>query len=250
MKKSLLFSISFVLLLVFNVQSQSESFLGLCLGAALPQGEFATKNYEDSLSGYANPGFLFTFDATVFPDEYLGIAATVSYGSNNPDKTQYKEDLINDLTTRYPDFELEADSTAFDYGVWRYLNFHVGPALTIGAGNFNFDLRAMAGLSLAWAPDQSIQLQWENGDNFSRRVENKAVPTIGYTVGGGIRYTFKNSYVLRFITEFTNCKPNVEFREDLIKDIEEGATEVSTYTVGMPIKNIHIGIGIAYNFEL
>ncbi|MEZ5082986.1 MAG: outer membrane beta-barrel protein [Bacteroidales bacterium] len=250
MKKSFLFLFSFLLLLTFNLRSQNESFLGLCLGAALPQGEYATNNFEDSLSGYANTGFLFTFDGTVFPDDYLGISATVSYGSNNIDKIQYREDFINDVLTRYPDFEVEADCTSFDMGVWRYLNFHIGPAITVGAGSFNFDVRAMAGMSLAWAPDQSIQLQWENGDNFSRKVENKAVPTWGFTVGGGVRYTFKNSYVLRFITEYTNCKPSIEFREDLIRDIEEGASEVSTYEVKMPIKNIHIGIGIAYNFEL
>lgn len=250
MKKTLIATLGFVLILFFNAVSQNESFLGLCLGAALPQGEFATNNFQEPESGYANTGFLFTFDGTIFPDDYLGITATVSYASNNIDKKQYKDDLINDVLTRYPDFELEADSTSFDLGVWRYLNFHAGPAVTVSAGNFNFDVRAMAGLSLAWAPDQAIQLEWENGDNFSRKVENKAVPTLGFTLGGGIRYTFNNSYVLRFITEYSNCKPTIEFREDLLKDIEEGSTEVTTYEVSMPIKNIHIGIGIAYNFEI
>lgn len=232
-----------------GVIAQNESFLGLCLGAAIPQGVYAEKDFYTEGAGYANTGFLFTFDGALFPDEYLGFGATVTYGSNNPDKEQYKEDLINDITERYPDLEEIAADIYFDYGTWRYLNIHVGPAFTVNAGSFNFDLKALAGLSLAWTPQLLVQAEWDEDNSFSRKVSDKAIPTIGYTVGAGVRYSFKGGYVVRFITEFTNCKPTMEVTEDVLTSIAEGS-EITTTEVKMPIKNIHVGIGIAYNFEI
>lgn len=249
MKKANLFLLVFILLIFSTVRSQNESFMGLCLGAAFPQGEYALSEYENENAGYAKPGFLFTFDGTLFPDEYLGIGATISYGSNNPDKTKYKEDLINDVLARYPELEDYEGEIYFDYGVWRYLNFHVGPGFTIGAGQFNFDARVLAGLSLAWAPSQQLQIETPDDNNYSRKIDGKAIPTLGYTVGGGIRYSLKSGYVLRFIAEYTNCKPTFEIREDVIGDIAEG-DGITTIEVAKPIKNVHIGIGIAYNFEI
>ncbi len=231
--------------------SQQENFLGLCFGAAFPQGVYAEKDYDAEAAGYANTGFLFNLDAAIFPDDYLGIGATVTYGSNNPDKTKYKEDFTQDLLNRYPNLDpadLE-ERLYFDYGVWRYLNFHAGPAITIPAGNFNFDLKALAGLSLAWAPQQEFQLKLTEEETFSRKVEDKAIPTLGYTVGGGVRYALNKGYVIRIIAEFTNCKPTLEISEIIPGEGEEAA-EIVTREVKLPIKNVHLGIGIAYNFEL
>jgi len=61
------------LLLSGEVRSQQESFLGLCFGGAIPQGSFSEDNFKDSTNGYATPGFVFTFDAAWFPDDYLGV---------------------------------------------------------------------------------------------------------------------------------------------------------------------------------
>ncbi len=231
-----------------QIQAQNESFLGLTLGTAIPQGVYSEKEYKTEGAGYASTGFLFTFDGTIFPDDYLGIGATVTYGSNNPDKKKHKEDLINDLISRYPNIEENIDSLSFDYGVWKYLNFHIGPAVTFNAGPVNFDLRVLAGLSLAWAPEQDIQIQYDEF-NFSRRVQDKAVPTIGFTAGAGIRYQLKGGYVLRFIAEYSNCKPTMTITESIVDAIAEG-TEVTETEVEMPIKNVQLSVGIAYNFEL
>lgn len=228
---------------------QNESFLGLCFGAAIPQGTYADKDFHSEGAGYAETGFIFTFDGTIFPDDYLGIGMTVTYGSNNPDKEQYKEDVITDLIERYPEIIDYQDQIYFDYGTWRYLNFHAGPAFTIPSGPFNFDLKALAGLSLVWAPEQLLQVTWGEENEFSRKVEDKAVPTIGFTIGTGIRYAMKSGYVLRVIAEYTNCKPTMEVTEDYLESIIEGS-EVKTVKYQMPIKNIQLGIGIAYNFEI
>ncbi len=229
--------------------AQDENFLGLTLGTALPQGTYAQKDYTNPAAGYANTGFLFTFDGALFPDDYLGIGATVSYGSNNPDKKKYKEDLYNDVLTRYPDFADYTDQIYFDLGTWRYLNFHAGPCFTFPIGRLNIDLRGLAGLSLVWLPSQSLQIELDSGKSFSRNVENKAKPTVGFTAGGGLRYALNNQYVLRFITEYTNCKPTLEIKENIIEDIEEGSA-ITTTKVDVPLKNVHVGIGIAYNFDI
>lgn len=250
MKNSWIFLSFFVLMGMSNATfAQNESFLGLTLGAAFPQGTFAEKDYNNPEAGYAQTGFLFTFDGALFPDDYLGIGATVSYGSNNPDKAKYKTDVINDILTRYPGLEDYQDDIYFDYGVWRYLNFHAGPNFTANAGRFNFDFRALAGLSLAWTPDQLIQITIDDEQIFSRQINEKATPALGFTLGTGIRYSLSSGYVFRLIAEYSNCKPTYDIVESYDID-EDGMLDAETVEVSTPFKNIQIGIGIAYNFEI
>jgi hypothetical protein len=242
-------------LLINEVRSQQENFLGLCFGGAIPQGSFSEDNYKDSTNGYANTGFVFTFDAAWFPDDYLGIGATVTFASNNPDKTKYFNDMDSAIVNNNPVFgELIVDSTVLDMGVWKYLNLFVGPNVTIPVGNFNFDLRAMGGVSFVWNPSQTIDINYPETGSFSRQINPKAVPTLGYSLGAGVRYAFKSGYVIRVIAEYANCKPTFEYIDKITYNEnpqeESGTYVVDYHDVRMPIKNIHLGIGIAYNFEL
>lgn len=239
----------FLLFFSNHLLAQDQSFMGLCLGTAIPQGTYAEKDFYKEGAGYANTGFLFTFDGAIFPDEYLGIGATVAYGSNNPDKVQYKEDLVKDVLSRYPDLVVLEDKTYFDLGVWRYLNLHAGPAFTASAGQFNFDLRALAGLTLGWAPNQLLQIEFSDDQSFSRKVQDKATTALGFTLGAGIRYAFKSGYVMRITAEYSGSNQPMEVTEDVISSISSGSG-ITTTSYKMPIKNIQIGIGIAYNFEL
>ncbi len=219
------------------------------MGAALPQGTYALKDSTNEQSGYANTGFLFSFDAAWFPEDYLGIGATVTYGSNNPDKIKYREDLLNTFKNKYPNFVLPDDTAiTFNMDVWKYLNLFVGPVVTIPAGRFNFDLRALAGISFVWPPDQTIEIRSPNNQNFSRNIQNKATPTLGFSAGGGIRYELKKGVALRVIAEYTNMKPELEFKELFLDSNGQG--DIVTKKVDVPIKNIHLGIGLAYNFDL
>lgn len=249
MKQKLLFYIAAFIILMQNVSAQDESFLGIAVGGAIPQGKFAEKQFGEG-DGYAGTGFMFAFDAAWFPDDYLGIGATVTYASNNPDKKQYLEDAKNDLIKNYPLLGEFIDSNfTFDYGVWKYLNIYVGPTVTVPAGYFNFDFRILAGLTLAWQPNQLIQATYESGSTFSRENNPKPVPTIGFSAGVGVRYAFRSGFVLRVMTDYANSKPTFELNE-ITLDAEGLNPEETTREVAMPIKNFHVGVGIAYNFEM
>lgn len=249
MKQKFLVYIGLFVFLLNTVNAQNESFLGISIGAAIPQGQYAGTEYQDN-NGYAGTGFMFAFDAALFPDDYLGFGATVAYGSNNPDKKQYLEDVKNDLSSNYPLLGEALDSNfIFDYGVWKYLNIYVGPTVTVPAGNFNFDFRLLAGLTLAWQPNQTINATYESGSTFSRKISPKPVPTIGYSAGVGVRYAFKTGFVLRVNADWVNSKPTFE-TTDLSIDSEGMELEEVTREVQMPIKNFHVGIGIAYNLEI
>lgn len=239
--------------LLSEIKGQDYNFLGLCVGGALPQGNFSENNFRDSTNGYANNGFMFSFDAAWFPDDYMGIGATVTFASNNPDKQKYMDDLKNAFINEYEKIEtilFPMDSIILDYGVWKYLNFFIGPNFTYPVGKFNIDLRAMAGLSLVWKPGQTIQINFPETNSFSHKVEDKPIPALGYTIGGGIRYAFKSGYVIRFIAEYTNTKPTFEIIDEITWNPEEETFSTIEKDIAMPIKNIHLGIGIAYNFEL
>lgn len=255
MKRFVYFTILITTFLGVKVKGQQENFLGLCFGGAIPQGSFSDEDFSNKTNGYADPGFLFSFDAAWFPDDYLGVGATVTYASNNPDKTQYLADfknaILDTISFSDPDLaEILDTSIVVDYGVWKYLNFFVGPNLTFPAGNFNFDLRLMGGITFAWKPYQTIDINYPEEGSFSRKIEDKAVPALGYSIGAGIRYAFKSGYVLRFIAEYANSKPTFEYLTKVTYNQENESFDVETDEAQMPIKNIHLGIGIAYNFEL
>ena len=220
--------------------------MGLCLGTAIPQGSFPNTDFDEETSGYAKTGFLFTFDGAWFPDDYLGIGATVTFASNNIDRTKYKEDLIADIHERYPDFPEDLDFY-YDVDVWKYLNLHIGPNVTVPFGRFNFDIRAHGGLTLAWAPAEELSFKNDEID-FNTKRQKKPVPTLGFTVGAGLRYAFQNNFVLRVIGDYSGSKPTFETTEIVIDN--NGIPEEKTTKVDFPINNIHVGIGIAYNFVL
>jgi hypothetical protein len=251
MKRTNILLGALLIFLISGIKGQDYNFLGLCVGGALPQGNFSENNFSDSTNGYANNGFMFSFDAAWFPDDYMGIGATVTFASNNPDEQKYMDDLKNSFIINYPEPDnFPLDSINLDYGVWKYLNFFIGPNFTYPLGKFNFDLRAMAGLSLVWKPTQSILINYPETNTFSRKVEDKPFPALGYSIGGGIRYAFKSGYVIRFIAEYANTKPTFEIIDEIIWNPEEETFTTIEKEIAIPIKNIHLGIGIAYNFEL
>jgi len=252
MKKSILI-FNLILILFLNQSfSQDESFLGLCFGGALPQGKFAESDFYDKSTGYANTGFMFSFDGAWFPDDYLGIGATVTFASNNPDKNQYKADFKQYLADSTDIGEILEDNFYVDFGVWKYLNIFVGPTVTYPIGRFNIDVRILGGVTFAWQPTQTIDATDVNESTFSRKISSKAVPALGFCVGGGVRYAFKSGYVLRVMCEYANAKPEFEYTSEIrIEQIQGNDYEiiVETEKYHMPIKNIHLGIGIAYNFD-
>ena len=251
MKSVVLVFTAIIVLLIAEAKGQQETFLGLSFGGAIPQGSFSEDNFRDSTNGYANTGFVFAFDVAWFPDDYLGIGATVTFASNNPDKTKYMADLEQSIISNNPKIgDFLINNIVLDYGVWKYLNLFVGPNVTMPAGNFNFDLRAMGGVSFAWKPTQTIDINYPEEGSFSRKIEDKAVPTLGYSIGGGVRYAFKSGYVIRLIAEYANCKPTFEFIDKITYDEDLENFVTTNQEIAMPIKNIHLGIGIAYNFEL
>jgi opacity protein-like surface antigen len=248
-KKILIFLI--LISLISDAMGQKENFLGLSFGGAIPQGSFSEDNFKDSTNGYANTGFVFAFDAAWFPDDYLGVGATVTFASNNPDKNKYLDDLSYSIYSKNENIgNFAEENIVLDYGVWKYLNMFIGPNITVPAGKFNFDARLMGGVSFAWKPFQTIDINYPEEGSFSRKIEGKAVPAFGFSFGGGVRYALKSGLVLRLAAEYANCKPKFEYIDEVVYDQEQESFVASEQEVEMPIKNIHIGIGIAYNFEL
>lgn len=254
MMKRIILLLNIVLLLLINDSySQDESFLGLTFGTAIPQGKYAEQDFYDKSTGYANTGFMFSFDGAWFPDDYLGIGGTVTFASNNPDKNAFKEDLRQFLNDSVPDIaEVLDENFVVDYGVWKYLNIFIGPSFTYPIGRLNIDARILAGVSFGWQPSQEIDATDVNESTFSRKVSGKAVPALGYCAGGGVRYAFKSGYVLRVTAEWVNSKPKFEYTSNISyeEDGQDITIEIEKESYEMPFKNVHLGIGIAYNFNM
>jgi hypothetical protein len=251
MKMSRIFPQVLLICLINGVSGQDYNYLGLSVGGAFPQGSFSGKSIADSVNGFANTGFVFAFDAAWFPDDYMGIGATVTFASNYTSGQMYMDELRNEIVESFYDPEdFPADSIVQDFGVWKYLNLFIGPNFTYPLGRFNFDVRAMGGLSLAWRPSQTLDVNFPESGLVSWQSSTKAVPALGYSIGGGIRYAFKSGYVIRLVAEYANSKPTFALIDDVEWNQDSETFTVKEKEVAVPVKNIHLGIGIAYNFEL
>lgn len=237
--------------ITYRISGQDYNFLSLSVGGALPQGSYAGTTFSDSTNGFAKNGFVFSFDAAWFPDDYMGIGATVTFASNNTDKQPYIDEMKQKLISGFPDpADFPHDSILFDYGVWKNLNLFIGPNFTYPLGRFNLDLRIMGGLSLVWKPTQTVDIDFPETGIFHYENADKAVPALGFSAGGGVRYAFKRGYVLRVMAEYANTRPSFEFIDEITWNPESENYSLSTTDIDVPIKNVHVGIGIAYNFEL
>ena len=249
MNKLSLYLSVIMIFFVFQLKSQNESFVALNVGGAIPQGDFAKKDSVTGGLGYANSGFMFGFDGAFFPDDFLGIGGTITFVNSNIDQGKYKMDLFNHIKNEYPDIEIP-DSIEVNYslGAWRYINIMIGPQGTIRAGSFNIDIRALGGVSFVFQPQSMFQVYSEEDKiNFSRTRSDKAKAGFGYTLGAGIRYEFKNNYIIRLSADYTGTKVSYETIDEITYD--NGEIETSTKNTDFALSNIQIGIGVAYHFD-
>jgi len=247
-RKNLYLSVILVFL-VFQLKSQNESFVALNVGGAIPQGDFAKNDSVTGGLGYANSGFMFGFDGAFFPDDYLGIGGTITFVNSNIDQAKYKSDLVKHINIEYPDLVIpDSIVVSYNLGAWRYINIMLGPQGTIRAGNFNIDVRALGGVSFVFQPQSLFQVyDAENGTNFSRTRSDKAKAGFGYTLGAGIRYEFKNNYIVRLSADYTGTKVSYETIDEITND--NGDIVTSTKRTDYSLSNIQIGIGVAYHFD-
>ena len=236
MKKFILF-----LFLLSSVYSFSQnSHLALSMGPNFPLGDFAAID-DYTTNGYATNGFYLSFDGNYIPTWYFGIAGNISFGTNLPNQDSMYSSLLTELRDLNVPPLPEDLKKEFTIGSWSYINLMVGPSVALPAGKFQFNAKALIGMSVIIPPNQTLIVLYNNKP-VTGYADAKDV-SFSYSVGGDIIFELSSSYSIKVSADY--------FHTTIDYDVDFGFEE----SVGLPVINrsfdintINTTIGLAYLF--
>lgn len=244
--KSVFCTLLLVLSLVAGAQT-SDSYMGIMMGVSIPTGDFASSDSLNVQAGYATTSFNLTMDGAYYINPYIGFGGAVSFSNNSLNTGDLKRTLEWYVKKYYPDAELPEDLTliSYDLGVWNHVNLMVGPYFSIPVNQFHFDFRALGGLAFVFSPDSEMYFMTED-DEFRTYRENKNPVSLGYMVGGGIRYVSHRNATIRLICDYSSTKTTIEINDRHISNDDPVILLPTEHT--QPMHTIHVGLGIGYSF--
>lgn len=217
-----------------------DSHLALSMGPSFPLGDFASIDSYTS-NGYATNGFYLSFDGNYIPTWYFGIGGQLAFGTNFPNQDSMLSGLIDELRNMdIPPIPEEIPAT-FTIGNWSYVNLMVGPTVALPAGSFQFNFKALLGISIVMPPNQTLTLEYDN--NIISGYSDTQNIKFAYSLGSDIIYKLGGSYSIKVAAEYfhTSVDYDAEFKLD-------DSTDLTPINRSMAINSVHTTIGLAYLF--
>lgn len=229
--------IIFFTILSISVSAQ-DSHMAIGMGLAMPLGDFAASE-DFSTNGYTEAGFNLNIDFNYVPTWYFGIGANISFSTYGLNESKAQADLI-DLVKDAPEIPGLDTVTNFDVGAWSYANFLVGPVLAIPAGNLQFNVKALFGLSVLMPAGNTLEFTY-NDEKYTTYNEPQDAQ-FGMLLGADIIYKLSETYSLKLGGEYFRSKTNYETHFDYVEE------EIFVRESNISIQAMHITLGIAYLF--
>ena len=234
----------FTFFFIVSLSFAQDPYVSLSMGSTVPLGTYSEKSGSNT-SGYALPSFTLSFDGNYFFAPYLGISATANYGMNGVAEEELKDDLILHLQDLYPDFTLPPDAElSFITTQWTYVNLFAGPVISIPVASFNFQLRALAGMSFTMPPKRDLFITYTNTE-LSHHAEGQSLK-FGYLLGAGILYQPNSNYGIRLGVDYFSTNSVIDIDHSF--DDGSGNEEIISEKVEIPVTAMHITLGIATFF--
>lgn len=218
-----------------------DSHMALNMGPSIPLSDFAAiDNYKSN--GYATPGFVLSFEGNYIPTWYFGIGGALTFSTNYPNQDSMLTGLVKELEALdgLPNFP-EDMKTDFNIGNWSYANFLIGPTFAYPAGNFQFNFKALIGMSIIMPPNQTLMLFYnDNAVNASSDVQNVK---FAYNIGTDIIMKMSGSYSIKLGLEYFSTQTNHSVDIGLNDEVKLPSIERD-----IKINAIHATLGLAYLF--
>lgn len=227
-----------LILLYAGILNAQDSHMAINMGVAAPIGDFSSAG-KFLENGYTDPGFNLTVDANYIPTWYFGIGANISLSTFALNDDLVKRDLIK-LIEQVPEIPGLDTVTNFSIGAWSYANFLIGPVLSLPAGKFQFNLKALGGLSILMPTDNAITFIYEGEEYVSYNEPQNA--RWGMLLGTDIIYKLSGSYSLKVGADYFRSKTNYDVKFDYVD------SELATLKSDVQVQALHLTLGIAYLF--
>jgi len=247
MKKNLV--LLFFLGLSSGLFGQSDNwFFSLNLGGSWPVGAFA-KNTSSLNSGFAQQGFSLSIDANYPLDDRFSLKGMVLLNNNPVNRYWQLNQLVNRMTQFIPVSAQDQQYVSLNVNPWVTNGLLVGPNYTFTFDKFLLDFQVLAGLDVAYLPQQKLLYQ-NPANNWLYIHQNLNTVSFSYGLLGGtaIRFPVSDKIYLRLGIDFYYSRALLKFQD--IQVTKEGATTVidqlNRGKYALPIENISGTIGLVY----
>lgn len=228
-----------ILMVVSSIAlNAQDNHMAISMGLAMPLGDFATTG-KFLENGYTDPGFNLNIDGCYIPTWYFGIGGNISFSTFGLQEEKVKNDLI-DLIQTIPEIPGLDTVTNFNADTWSYANFLVGPVFALPVGKFQFNAKALFGLSVLMPPSNALDFIY-NGEEYTTYNELQNA-RFGMLFGADIIYKLSSTYSMKIGADYFRSKTKYDVSFDYVE------TEITSFTSNVQVEAMHFTLGIAYLF--
>lgn len=215
---------------------KSNSFIGITGGYSSLAGNLTKSDYADSTSGYASKsGFNIGIEGAYFFHKNIGIGGVYSNSS-------FYSNGLQTMADGYKD-DFDVDSTTVDVsGKYTFNTVLIGPYFSFPVKKFTFDVRVVAGVSMAKTPKYITYLEDQENATFSQN--SSTATAFAFQAGAGARYSIIDNLCIKLNIDYLNTKPN--FKIDNTNRANNAGRLLTDYH--QPISVLQLNLGIAYQF--
>jgi hypothetical protein len=232
LKLRLHFSILIVFLAVYGF-SQDKGYIAVSIGPSFPNGDFGSKDVDNSAAGFATTGAIFDLTFAQKLGKTLGITLLLR-GQSNPVDPQ---PLVDQLYSVYPSPSWSGEST--NWGIGGLMGGLYG-SFPMGAnGKVTFDTRAMIGYINATSPEITVSA-YSSSNSIWVQTQSADAGSFAYLLGVGLKYSIGNH--LGLLVNLDYMASNPEF-VDVSTITSLGGYTDETYSQQLGTVNLGVGIG-------
>jgi hypothetical protein len=211
------------------------NYMALTFGLSHPVGSYvANKNLRTD--GFALNGFTADYSGAYYFMKHFAIAGDLKFTSNGIDVNSAENLLKQEIPLgTYSDTLI-----SYQLGYWKHVSFLAGPQFTIGAGKFNIDLYALAGLSIVMNPTMDVTVIIDN--QSYKRTTSPQYARFGFDVGTAFRYKINDNYGIRLFMSYFQTSAKGKIQDEVIINTKQ--VDIKSYSTN--VCSLNIGIGVVY----
>lgn len=235
MKPRLLLSMLIVFITLIGY-SQDRGYFAVSAGPSFPNGDFGSKDVNNSAAGFATTGAIFDLTFAQKFGKTIGMTLMLRGQANGVDT----DPLVNELIVEAPDASWSAEADT--WGIGGFLGGLYGSIPMGASGKVTFDTRAMIGYLNATSPQITLYGDFQ-GTTFWVNTESASAGAFAYLLGAGFRFNLGNHFCILTNLDYLGAKP--EFYEVATTT---SVIDLSTNTYQQKFGTVNVGAGIAYRW--
>ncbi len=207
-------------------------FSELVIGMAIPMGDFAGTDTQNSRSGFARTGgFLFAGYGKLYNDR-IGFEVAVSVN-------------VYPLKEEIDQLKKMENADYYEHGFgWWTISGLIGPYFSLPVKNFSFNFRALAGVM------DVIRPYFRNlDDTGAAKLEESTGNGYAFTwqIGAGIKYRLSDKVGLKLSMDYLGATPNINYQETFSAYQVYYHKEEINYK--QPVSSFNSGLGLIFHLH-